>query len=453
MNTGATRLSARLRAKKSPKVDPEIQLDNQFSSLEITDSQGCKMQSSQEIIHKYLVESEEETLSDDNADVEDEGGNKASTSPDDQAGRAASLEFTQAQVDDLRNENQILRECLSELELEMLRNRYAITKVEGRQDKLDSMIKRKNIIVEGLEETRRSLESPDDVVNRLFKEIGVNRPLNYDQAYRIGTYNDRKKRPFLISFQKQEDRDYVFALRANLAKSDNFYNVWLVDDVTPNARRTKTIIRQINKAAKEAGAKCTSTAFSLTIDHQKYEALNFDTLPEQFSLEKVKTKQITDSLIAYHSEHSPFSNLFPCAIRIAKREFTSLEQLFQFKRAKRHNRSDLAEKIYLSRDAYEIRQFGAEAGSSEEWKKIEQDVMLAIMLRKFQQNPDLRRKLLATGDKTLVEATPDKFWGAGVSLTSRALKEGSYPGGNRQGKLLMKARATIRLESGTENHH
>ena len=47
---------------------------------------------------------------------------------------------------------------------------------------------------------------------------------------------------------------------------------------------------------------------------------------------------------------------------------------------------------------------------------MEQDVMLAAMLRKFQQNPGLREKLLATGDKTLVEATPDKFWGAGVSL-------------------------------------
>ena len=141
----------------------------------------------------------------------------------------------------------------------MLSNKYAITKVESRQDKLDSMVKRKNIIVEGLEETRRTMENPNDVVTRLFQELGVDKALNYDQAYRIGSFNERKKRPLLISFQKQEDRDYVFALRANLGKSDNFYNVWLVDDVTPTARRTKTIIQQVNKAAREAGAKCTST--------------------------------------------------------------------------------------------------------------------------------------------------------------------------------------------------
>ena len=72
--------------------------------------------------------------------------------------------------------------------------------------------------------------------------------------------------------------------------------------------------------------------------------------------------------------------------------------------------------------------------------------MYATMLRKFKQNPELLRKLLDTGDKTLVEATPDRTWGAGVSLTSRALKNGEYPGENRQGKLLMKARNKLRTE-------
>ena len=44
----------------------------------------------------------------------------------------ASLEFTQAQVDDLKEENKLLRECIGDLETEMLRNKYAITKIEGR---------------------------------------------------------------------------------------------------------------------------------------------------------------------------------------------------------------------------------------------------------------------------------------------------------------------------------
>ena len=451
------RLRSKIQTRSAAKVNAalNITLSNKFTSLEITDSQDLDMSeapSSQQIIKKFLEESEE---SEDEGlqDITDEGPkdkDRELSHPDatDQDGRAASLEFTQAQVDDLKEENKILRECLGDLEVEMLRNKYAITKVEGRQDKLDMLIKKKNIIVEGLHESRRDQENPSEIVDRLFEELGVNCTLTYDQAYRIGPFNDRKSRPFLISFQKQKDRDYVFSLRTNLRGSENFYNVCLTDDVAPTARRAKSVIRQVNRMAKDQGAHCTSTPFSLTIDRQKYEVANLDMLPDQFSLEKIKTKQVTDNIIAYHSEHSPFSNLYPCIIHIASREFTSLEQLFQFKRAKRHNRSDLAEKIYLSRDAYEIRQLGAEAGKSEEWRKLEQDVMYAAMLRKFKQNPELMQKLLDTGDMILVEATPDKTWGAGVSLTSKALKKGEFPGENRQGKLLMKARDKLRAEAG-----
>ena len=453
-----TRLRSRIQTRSSSKVKSalNLSLDNRFTSLEISDSQdSCipEMASSQQIIRKFLEDSDDEDAQG-NAKVKPDDKDDEDSAPDnpnladqnDQDGCAASLEFTQAQVADLKEENKLLKECIGDLETEMLRNKYAITKVEGRQDKLDMLVKRKNIIVEGLHESRRDQENPTEIVERLFEELGINYTINYDQAYWVGPFSDRKSRPFLISFQKQKDRDYVFSLRANLRESANFYNVWLVDDVAPTAQRTKNVIQQVNRIAKDEGAHCTSTPFSLTIDRQKYDAANLDMLPNQFSLEKIKSRRINDHIIAYQSEHSPFSNLYPCIIHIAAREFTSLEQLFQFKRAKRHNRNDLAEKIYLSRDAYEIRQLGAEAGKSEEWKKIEQDVMYATMLRKFNENPELLKKLLDTGDMILVEATPDRTWGAGVSLTSRALKNGEYPGENRQGKLLMKARDKLRAE-------
>ena len=106
----------------------------------------------------------------------------------------------------------------------------------------------------------------------------------------------------------------------------------------------------------------------------------------------------------------------------------------------------IATKILLTRVPYEMRQLGAETGTSEEWEAIVEDVMYAAMLRKFTQNPDLLEKLLATGDIRLVESTPDNRWGAGASITSKRMRNGEWKGENKQGILLMKARDKLRRE-------
>ena len=291
-----TRLRSRIQTRSSTKGKSthNLTLDNRFSGLEISDSRDSDIPetaSSQQIIRKFLEESEDEDEQvQDNSGLDEEETVPDIPNQDGQDGRAASLEFTQAQVDDLKEENKLLRECIGDLETEMLRNKYAITKLEGRQDKLDMLVKRKNIVVEGLNESRKEQENPTEIASRLFEELGVNYTINYDQAYRIGPFNDRKSRPFLISFSKQKDRDYVFSLRTNLRESANFYNVWLTDDVAPTARRTKSVIRQVNRLAKDEGTHCTSTPFSLTIDRQRYEAANLDILPDQFSLSR-KSRQ------------------------------------------------------------------------------------------------------------------------------------------------------------------
>ena len=54
---------------------------------------------------------------------------------------------------------------------------------------------------------------------------------------------------------------------------------------------------------------------------------------------------------------------------------------------------------------------GKELGETQEWNDKEEDVMFATMLRKFDGDKTLLAKLLATSNKSLVEATPDKKWG------------------------------------------
>lgn len=61
---------------------------------------------------------------------------------------------------------------------------------------------------------------------------------------------------------------------------------------------------------------------------------------------------------------------------------------------------------------------------------------------KFGQNPELMKRLLETGIKTIVEASPyDKVWGIGLTAEQAAkLPENAWPGENLLGKALMVVR-------------
>ena len=70
--------------------------------------------------------------------------------------------------------------------------------------------------------------------------------------------------------------------------------------------------------------------------------------------------------------------------------------------------------------------------------------MKSALLAKFTQNDHLRLKLEATGDCGLVETTRDPFWGAGVTMSSPSLRNNTWNGKNKLGKLLVEIRSHLK---------
>ncbi len=70
------------------------------------------------------------------------------------------------------------------------------------------------------------------------------------------------------------------------------------------------------------------------------------------------------------------------------------------------------------------------------WDEMKYDVMLECVFQKFLKNPELRKKLIETGDKYLEETNYWKcvFWGVDVKLG----------GQNNLGKILMKVRECLK---------
>lgn len=63
--------------------------------------------------------------------------------------------------------------------------------------------------------------------------------------------------------------------------------------------------------------------------------------------------------------------------------------------------------------------------------------MSRVVNAKFDSNTLLARKLVDTGDKILVEATTDKYWGASATINSKALANNTWKGANHLGVILM----------------
>ena len=250
-----------------PKVNSnlDILLDNRFSSLKVTTSQNVEIEMSQVATQQILEDSDSENETESPQDLESLKQN-IQMFDSARAEQVSSLEFTQAQVDEIKSENKTFLLYLKDIELELQGNTYAIEKLETKQTTFETSFRKKNIIVEGLVEAERGHETIPDTVSNLFQAMGIQTPINYDQDYRIGPYNDRRTRSLFISFMKISDRNYVFAQRSQLIQSPNHYNVWINDDVSPEGRQNRNVIRQLTRAVKETGAQCTSTQQAIIIE-------------------------------------------------------------------------------------------------------------------------------------------------------------------------------------------
>lgn len=86
---------------------------------------------------------------------------------------------------------------------------------------------------------------------------------------------------------------------------------------------------------------------------------------------------------------------------------------------------DDAEMIRLAGTPSEAKRLGQLVLRRPDWDEVRVGFMLLGLLAKFQQNPDLRERLLATGDATLHEDSPtDLFWGKkGQDMLGRLLMQ------------------------------
>lgn len=125
--------------------------------------------------------------------------------------------------------------------------------------------------------------------------------------------------------------------------------------------------------------------------------------------------------------------------------FVNMEQYMMWRKALLFEDYHMATKILNTTNPKEIKEYGRKVKNFDEtkWKNKRQSVIYKGNMMKFQQNPDLQTKLIATGSALLAESSPyDRIYGIGFLEKDAEANKLNW-GSNILGKTLVKVRESL----------
>ena len=145
-------------------------------------------------------------------------------------------------------------------------------------------------------------------------------------------------------------------------------------------------------------------------------------------------------ILKFRGKYAFLSNFYPCQVEYEGKVYPSVENAYQASKTAPHRRN-----IFAKISAKEAKKLGKNVPLLQGWEGKKIEIMEELIWKKFANNPELKKKLLATGDKILVEGNTwgDEFWGVNLKKPDPNSKYG-YKGKNILGEILMKVRDKLR---------
>lgn len=131
----------------------------------------------------------------------------------------------------------------------------------------------------------------------------------------------------------------------------------------------------------------------------------------------------------FRGEYAFLSNFYETDIYCWGFKYRNAEAAFQAMK------DPLQASAFVGLDAKAAKQLGRKVNLRKDWEQLKEDFMFTVCYAKFTQNIELAEKLVATGDKLLIEGNTwgDVEWGVC-----------NGKGKNLLGNILMKVRETIK---------
>ena len=144
---------------------------------------------------------------------------------------------------------------------------------------------------------------------------------------------------------------------------------------------------------------------------------------------------------AFRGPHDFLSNFYAADVELEGAEYPTIEHAFQAAKS-----LDYAERraVKNAKTASEAKRMGRKIKRRTDWFDVSLIIMETLVRQKFTRYPELKSKLLETGDAKLIEGNNwnDRFYGA-VYDTNR----NEWMGENHLGKILMKVREELKQKA------
>lgn len=359
---------------------------------------------------------------------------------------------TKAKVSEIKSDLRDAFDRIKTLEVEMRNLKGYATELENYCISLDSVIRKHHLILNGVAESKG--ESLTLLAFRVFKVCCPTIEIaDFDYCYRIGSSpiatnqprGTRRVRPILVKLVKEDFRRQIFQNKLALKQTETYSNVYLNEDLPQVITRRRADIRAVYLNAKKKGHVTKMLGSKVVVDNITYHHKDLEILPPGLRLSDAKIIKVKGGY-AFAGENAYLSAFAKCDFTFDGLAFDSAEKAYQHERARRLGAPDLAQQIYDCRKASECKKLSWHVLSTPEWDGSKKEVMKSIVTAKFEQNMKLRDLLLATGNKQLIEATQNTFWGASALLGSKILKNGKWTGRNEMGNVLVEVREELKRE-------
>jgi len=155
-------------------------------------------------------------------------------------------------------------------------------------------------------------------------------------------------------------------------------------------------------------------------------------------------------LILFFSGKSYLSNFYICDFEIDNIKFTSTEQFFHYQKAKMFNDQSSMTKILATKDPKQQKFLGRHVKNylDSVWADNCYVIMKKGLYSKFNQNLNLKERLLSIPNACFVEASPyDKKWGIGINVQHpNSASPSKWPGANLMGQALTEVRDMLKKD-------
>ena len=318
---------------------------------------------------------------------------------------------------------------------------------------LDGQSRRENLLFDGITESDKETWSDSenkirDILSKM--EVPNHRDVKLERVHRKGEKNNDRPRTIIAKFSYYKDRENVWQKRFNLKSS----NIWISEDFSAEVNKARQqlypCLREGLRLKKDPNSGIKSVSLrvdKLYVNNRQYCANEIHKLPKCLQPESIATRtDNANNVVAFYTKHSVFSNLntkFP--FKLEGKQYNCPEQYFHRCKAIHFNDLETADKIMSTLDPIKQLQLGKTVKhyNHKSWMTKAREVLKHANIAKYSQNEGARKLLLETGNATLAESSPSKYWGTGLRLSDKNCTIPTWSGENQMGKILMEVRNSL----------